>query len=358
MVIYILQREEKILNKRQLFIFWQFGGNNKSYCNQVCPYCYGGKKENRHYWNGDVAKWEQAFVKLDSEHGGAGIYFVMSYGESMGMHGFYEAADMIGRHPTWTLCMVTNLSFDPARLVATQLAKTGRLMLHPCWHPLGMADGDMVKGWERFKKHLLMLRAAKVPFHVLFCWYPPQIKLFPDVFDWLDANNIRVNVRRYIDTVGGLKIGHYQFFGKKYPKYYSDAELGYIYANTCPKVTKYGLDLTSPKGRLCTAGMNMILIKPNGDTSLCADTEFTSCLGNIFDGTFKLATQPCRCPNGVCGGDYGMLHLMDSDFGDLPKHLPNEPFLSIAECSKEGQPVPYPKRTLMLSFLDEIRRGK
>ena len=191
---------------RQIFIFWEFGGDNRSWCNQQCGYyyrgqlyCYGTKnKAMKSFWNGKPEQWEHVFERLDREHGNTGIYFVMSYGESMGMNGFYDCVDIIGRHPTWTLCIVTNLSLCPTRLVNSKLAKDGRLFMHPSWHPYGMPD--RFKGWEIFKKHLLILKEAKVPTHVLFCWWKPQIPLFPEFFQWLDANDFRVNVRRFLET--------------------------------------------------------------------------------------------------------------------------------------------------------------
>lgn len=342
-----------IENQRQIFIFIQFSGNNKSMCNQICPYCYGGKKENKSYWNGNAAAWELALIRLDAMHGGAGVYGVFSYGESMMMPGFYEMVEVFGRHPSWTLAMVTNLSYDPTRLVNTRLVKEGRLMLHPCWHPFGMVD--CVKGWENFKSNLLIMQAAKVPLHVLYLWWKPQIKLFPQYFEWLDAHNIRVNVRRYVGKVGGLKIPFTNIVvgGKDYPKDLTKEERGFIYANTCPKVTKYGLDLVKPTGKICTAGMDMILVKPNGDVALCADMENGPCLGNIFDLDFRLNTQPQACLSGICGGDYGMLHLIDEEFGPNIGRLPNQPFLSIAENLIDTN---YPKRAEMLSCLKKIAK--
>jgi hypothetical protein len=343
--------------KRQLFIFFQFAGNNFSYCNQVCPYCYGGKqKDQQSYWNGDINKWEKAFENLDIQHGNSGIYFVMSYGESMGMQGFYECVDMIGRHPTWTLCIVSNLSFSPERLINTRLVREGRLFLHPCWHPFGMADGNRSRGWAAFKRHLLMLKKAGVPIHVLYLWWKPQISLFPEYFYWLDANNIRVNVRRYVGKIGDYKLPFFRrtFGGKTYPKAYTKAEHGFIYANTCPKVSKYGLDLVSPKGRLCTAGKDMILVKFNGEVAYCADTENTN-IGNVFDPDFRLSNEPIKCPTCLCGGDYGMLHLVDDEFQANPVQLPKDAFLSIAENLQQGSPVPYPKRAEMLKWLKQIK---
>ena len=349
---------------RQLFVFWQFGGDNKSWCNQQCGlyykgemYCYGMKdKAMRSFWNGKPELWEQAFMRLDSEHGNAGIYFVMSYGESLGLDGFYECVDVIGRHPSWTLAVVTNNSITPTRLVNTKLAKDGRLFVHPCWHPYGMPN--RVVGWEIFKKNLLIYRAAGVPVHVLYLWWEPQIKLFPQYFDWLDAHNFRVNVRRFVGSVGGVVLPVLGRVGaKKYPRDYTEAERGFLYANTCPKVTKYGLDLVKPTGRLCSAGKDMILVKCNGDVAYCADLEQT-CIGNVFDSNFKLPVELVRCSAGVCGGDYGMLHLIDYEFGPNIGRLPNQPFLSIAEDLPDGSPVPYPKRVEMLKWLNKIRRNK
>lgn len=336
---------------RQLFVFWEFNGDNSSYCNQTCPYCYGGKKEMKHYWNGDVEGWERAFERL-----GRDIYFVFSYGECMGSHGFYDCVDMIGRHPNWTLCIISNFSFNPRRLLASRLATEKRLFVTACWHPLGVSN--RLRGWEKFKKHLLMVKDAEVPLHVLMVWYRPQIKWFPEHFEWYDQHDIRIGVRRFVEKTGGLKLPfhHRRFFGKYKLSDYSDAERGFIYAATCPKVTEYGLNLASPKGRFCSAGKDMILVKYNGDVSLCADCYgYKYGLGNVFDVNFRLSDNMIRCPVDLCGGDYGMLHLVDERFGSLPNRLWNDTFYSQVENVIQGSPVQYHRHDEMLMWLEKLK---
>lgn len=339
------------MSERQLFVFWQFNGDNSSQCNQKCPYCYGGIKENKHYWSGDIDKWEKAWERL-----GRDIYFVFSYGESLCAKGFYECVEMIGRHPTWTLCIVSNMLCDPSRLIESRLACEGRLFISACWHPLGVEN--RVEGWENFKTNILKLKAAGVPMNVMYLWYPPQIGWFPEYFRWLDSNDFRVSVRRFVGAYGGVKLpfSGRRLGGKCYPRDYSEAEQGYIYAYSSPKVAKYGLRLVPPKGKFCTAGKDLILVKYNGDVSLCADTENTTHLGNIFDADFKLSPLGCVCPNNICGGDYGMLHLFDPEFGDLPERLTNEPFVSQVMSTKQSHPVQYKKREEMLFWIDELRK--
>lgn len=349
------------MSDRQLFVFWQFDGNNTSVCSQKCPYCYGGKKSGVHSWIGDVAKWEEAFARLDRQHGDKGIYFVFSYGESMEMQGFYDCVEMIGKHPNWTLCIVTNASQDMSRLISSRLVKDHRLFISACWHPLG-ANPDRVRGWEIFKRHVLELRGAGVRLNVMYLWYNPQIQWFPEVFQWCDNNNIRVSVRRFVEYDRGLKVPfvNKHLFGKYKLTKYSEAAKGYIYAYAHPKVIKYGLNLVSPKGRECLAGKDLILVKPNGDVSLCADMEDTSCLGNVFDVNFKLSKSTCKCPSKICGGDYGMLHLIDEEFGVLPDRLRGDTFVSIAlgEAQTEYCPVIYQKRSSMLKYLEMIKCEK
>lgn len=341
---------------RQLFVFWQFNGDNTSWCNQTCPYCYGGDKEMRHYWNGNIAGWEQAFARLHRD-----IYFVFSYGEAMGSHGFYECVDMIGEHPTWTLNIITNLSISPERLIHSRLGKEKRVFITACWHPLGVPN--RVQGWEAFKSHLLMLKESEIPLHVMMVWYKPQIQWFPQYFDWCDRHNIRIGVRRFVYPTGPRilrrilrRIYPQQFAGKARLESYTEAEKGYIYAYTCPKVTEYGLNLASPYGKLCTAGQDMILVKHDGTVTLCADCYGTNHeLGNLFDTNFKLKNHPIRCPTNTCGGDYGMLHLMDERFGTLPERLWHDTFISQVEDIPQATPVPYPKRAEMLQWLEQLR---
>jgi hypothetical protein len=344
--------------KRQLFVFWQFNGDNRSFCNQFCVYCYGdnfGKERTRsHCWNGKIVEWEQAFERLDRQHGDAGIYFVFSYGEAMGSKGFKECVEMIGKHPTWTLCIVTNLSYSPEWLIQSTLGREKRVFICGTWHPTGVLP-NLEEGWERFKHHCLMLQAAEIPLHILYCWYPPQIKLFPAYFKWFDEHNIRVGARRFVGKVGGraLPFTHRTLGGKDYPREYTEAEWAYLYSSTCPKVTKYGLKLVQPIGKLCTAGKDMILVKYDGTVGLCADAEGYY-LGNIFDSNFKLSDNLMVCPSKICGGDYGMLHLPDPVFGSLPERLFNDTFFSQVEDIPQGSPVPYHNRTEMLKWLEKI----
>lgn len=323
----------------------------------------------KHYWNGDIDGWEKAFERL-----GRDLYLVFSYGESMGMRGFYECVDMIGRHPTWTLCIVTNLSFSPEKLIASRLGQEKRVFINPCWHPLGVKD--RVQGWESFKKHVLMLKDAGIPTHVLYLWYEPQIKWFPEYFEWLDSHDFRVGVRRYVGNIGGHRVPllgtvrrHVRNFsgkkillsdsigGKNYPQDHTEAELDFLYAITCPKVIEYGIECALTKDKLCSAGKDMILVKHDGEVGLCADAHSFS-LGNIFDESFKLRAEPIRCPITICGGDYGMLHLADERFEPLPSQLWNDTFVSQVEEIRQGSPVHYPNRAEMLKALELIKCQK
>jgi len=337
------------LVERELFVFWQFNGDNQSFCNNTCPYCYGQDKHYRHLWNGRVDLWEQAFTRLNRD-----IYFVFSYGEAFGSKGFYDCVDLIGRHPNWRLCIVTNLSYDPERLILSRLGREKRVFISASWHPLGVKDRFVE--WEKFKKHLLLLKAASIPVHVHYVWYKPQIQWWPQYFMWLDKNDFRASVRRVIKFSSGFKVPVVnKHVGSKFVlSDYTKVEKEYLLASTCPKVIEYGLKLSSPKGQFCSAGQDMILVKHDGDVGLCADKPDYK-LGNIFDETFKLRDCLIRCPAVVCGGDYGMLHMIDRRFGDLPKQLWNDTFISQVEGIRQTSPVLYPDKPKMLRCLEAIK---
>ena len=347
---------------KELFVWWQFNGDNSCYCQLHCPECYGrGTRTYRHYWSGDVDKWEKAFVKVDAQHGNGGIYFVFSYGEALVSKGFYECVEMIGKHPTWTLNIITNLMVSPERLLQTQLTQEKRLFMMPCWHPEGVDDKE--ESWVIFRRHLLMLKAAGVPTHVMMVWFGPVIKDFPRYFKWLDTNNFRVGVRRFVYDSFTKKVFskipkiHGLFNDRYVLKKYLEAEKGYLYAYTCPKVTEYGLKLSSPKGMLCYAGKDMILVKCDGTVKLCASLEGdnTFMLGNIFDSTFWLNVLPVQCPTRNCGGDFGCLVLCDERFGDLPEKMWRDTFISQVENVRQGSPVPYLRRDEMLKFIEVLK---
>jgi hypothetical protein len=339
--------------ERQLFVFFQFNGDNKSFCNQHCPICYGHDKTFLHYWNGDVDKWEKAFERLNRD-----IYFVMSYGEALGSNGFYECVEMIGRHPNWTLCIITNNSYNPDKLLESRLAQEGRLFITACWHPLGVDNCETA--WENFKENLLKYQKARVPLNVSYVWYKPQIHLFPKYFDWLDKHNFRVVVRRYVDTHSAFKIPVIRrmkwFAGKSKLADYTEAERGFLYSLTCDKVRKYGLDLASTLGKPCSAGKDMVLVKYDGTATLCACCYGRQDrIGNIFNPDFKLKEHLTKCPTNTCGGDFGMLHFEDSEFGALPKRLGKDNFLMLVEDTPQSSPVKYEHRKEMLEWLEKLR---
>ena len=317
---------------RSLFVFWQFNGDNQDgWCNLQCVYCYGKNKTMQHKWNGRGEDWEKAFTRFQRP-----IYFVLSYGESMGSRGFPEVTDIIGRHENWECSLVTNLTINPQELLESRLAKEKRLYVHASFHPLGGAD------WEKFKEHLLMLQVAEIPTIVLYLFYPPQIEAWKGYWRWLDEHNIRTCVRRYV--------GEYE--GQHYPESYSPEVKAFFRALLQPKSVKYGLELKRPTGKKCTAGKDMILVHWDGRVSYCADVDYNN-VGNIFDPNFKLSPNPIRCPSRQCGGDYGLLHVEDKEFGPNPEWLWHDPFVCQVEKITGGgsERVHYPNRLEMEKWL-------
>ena len=320
---------------RQLFCFWQFNGDNtEAYCNLHCEYCYGGhNKLLQHKWIGQIDKWERAFERLNRD-----IYFTLSYGEPMGGKGFYEVIDLIGKHENWECCIITNLTYSPEKLLETKLAKDKRVYFGASFHPLGGSD------WETFKKHMLMLKEADIKSMMLYCAYPPQINLIREYWKWCDANNIRFFLRRWVGTLNG----------KRYPFDLDPQDLQFLRDMAQPKTIKYGIDLASPRGRPCTASKDMILVKYDGTIGLCADVpDNYVCHANIFDENFKLNDGMVYCPTNMCGGDYGLLHVIDGEFGDIPKTLWHDVFVAQTENITGGgkERINYPKREAMEKWI-------
>ena len=277
-------------------------------------------------------KWTRAFERLNRD-----IYFTLSYGEPMGSPGFYDVIDIIGNHNNWECCIISNLSFSPEKLLASKLAREGRVYVIGCFHPLGGAD------WEVFKKHALMVN-EKLKFMSMYLFYPPQIEDWKKYWRWFDDNNIRTYVRRYI--------GDYE--GARYPDFYSKEVKQFLRDSSQPKTVKYGLDLTSPRGRVCSASRDMILVHHDGRIGLCADCpENYISRANIFDDNFKLNQSMVYCPTNLCGGDYGLLHMTDGEFGDLPETLWHDCFVAQTENIRGGgkEPVIYPRRSEMEKWL-------
>ena len=278
----------------------------------------------------------------------------------MGSHGFYECVDMIGKHKNWTLNIITNLSYNPKRLLKTQLAKDGRLFVIASWHPLGCKNRK--QAWKNFQKHLLMLKKAQVPTQVMYLWYKPQIKWFPKYFKWFDSNDFRVRLRRHVKTKHPIRTVLFRrilpryFAGKTESAKYSPSELNLLRAFYGEKSRKYCLELASSYGMECSAGKDMILVEYDGTVKLCADcANRNHKLGNIFDPKFHLNTTNICCPTNTCGGTYGMLHLQAKEFEPPPTKLANDTFVSQAEHIPQTSPVAYPNRKEILKCLKKLQ---
>lgn len=315
---------------RQLFLFWQFAGDNHDLCNLHCPYCYGGQnKTGIDHWNNQPEKWEQAFIRLNRD-----IYFTLSYGESMISSGFYPILDIISQHSNWECSLITNLTQDPTRMIDTKVAREGRLYVMASLHPMGGVD------WELFKKHLLMLRDANIKNLVIYLFYPPQISDVNKYFSWCDDHNIRFYVRRYIG----------EYAKKTHPQASPKELLQHILSN--PKTIEYGLNLHSPAGNKCSAGKDLILVHHDGRVSYCADIDNNN-LGNIFDSDFKLSNNDIICPSPICGGDYGLLHMKDKHYPDIPNLLWHDCFVAQTANITGGnnEPVQYPHRREIICWM-------
>lgn len=282
-------------------------------------------------WTGPIEKWESAFERLNRD-----IYFNLSYGESMISKGFPEVVDAIGAHENWETSLITNLSVSPKRLIESKLGRDRRVYIHASFHPLGGAI------WDKFTKYLLMLQEAEIPTIVMYLFYPPQIEAWKEYWGWLDKHNIRTCVRRYI--------GEYE--GKSYPSSYSPQIKEFFASTLQPKSFQYGFELKRTRWKKCTAGMDMFLVRYDGQVSYCADVPGRN-LGSIFDPNFKLNSKPIRCPSPICGGDYGMLHLRDDKFGPNPERLFHDCFVAQCEQITGGgkEPVHYPNRAGMEKWL-------
>ncbi len=316
---------------RPLFVFWQFNGDNSSYCNLKCPYCYQLEKHQKHEWNNKPLEWEQALERLNRP-----LYLNVCYGEPMLAHGFYDILDMIGRHPDWECNLITNLSTSPEKMLNTQVARDGRLYVIASWHPLGGAD------WSKFQSHLLVLQSAEIKTLVMFVLYPPQIESWKQAFPWLDNHNIRTYIRRYYG----------RFEKKTYPQAYSQRDKDFLMAMANhPWSIKYCVNMTSPKRHLCYAGADKILIHSDGQVSTCADVANDN-LGNIFNPDFKLGTDPHICMYHTCGGDHGMLHMVDPEIGDPPDSFGHDCFPIVGTGIRGGgrEPVYYPNRDEMMKW--------
>lgn len=267
-----------VLTRTKTLVLWQYNGRY-AHCNYACPYCYVATSVNKgmHIVH-ELDEWEKAFER---HFGNKDTVFYFSYGEpTMGGKHFYDALEMIGRHPNWQARMTSNVSIPLDRLLSTTLAKEGRLNINASFHPTQVSV-------EKFIEQCNNIRKAGIEPSVIYVMYPDQIddfetKYYPE----FEKNHYRVHIRAF----RGL------YHGKKYPQMYTKEQWEKTARYMDMTNFKYQLHAVMGLGRMSNLGMTHILVDNYGKIEMCDSYVGDRHYGNVFDDKIYLDLEPHPFP--------------------------------------------------------------
>lgn len=290
----------RMVFQTQTVIVWGFNGLYP-FCNYTCEYCYVYSDVNADQFfrkDIDMETWRKA---IKASFGNEKIIFYMAFGEPMMGLGFYKVLDMIAEEPNWAGHMTSNLSAPLERLVQTRLFKEKRMNINGSFHPTQTTP-------ENFLEKILYLREQGVEVPVILVSYPPILKDLEYYVNFFSQQNFLVHVRRFR--------GWYK--GKYYPNSFTDEQRCLI-AKYCDDATiKYMLNESSKNltGKLTYEGMFYLLMDENGDIYDSPDSK-SDYLGNVFDGTVQLYTEPHPYKLNWNGSVNGIAALLETEYEEL-----------------------------------------
>lgn len=139
----------------------------------------------------------------------------------------------------------------------------------------------------RYAESFRTLRDAGFDIVALYVLFPPLLERLADDLEELRSLGVEA-VRAKVFK------GVYQ--GRRYPEGYSDEERELILAHSGEYVFNrpYLDGLLSFRGQACTAGVTSFKVTVTGEVRRCASVPTS--YGNLYDGTFRPASDPEPCP--------------------------------------------------------------
>lgn len=240
-------------------------------------------KFNRYF---SIEKLEKIWDKLYKKYGSLKIE--ITGGEPLSYPNIIELINMLSRKHS--IKVVSDLSVPSIVSDFAARLNPERVEVDMNFHPQ-FAELD------RFIRKALLLKLRGFKNTAYVCAYPPFL-------GYLDYYR-----KRFEDK--GLNFSFLPFIGmyegKKYPESYTQRERAMIlHACFFQERFKYLLNKTRVKGKLCSAGLNYAVIKPNGDVFRCRGYFKRKKLFNIiFDEDFTLYSQTQSCNMVFCpAGEY------------------------------------------------------
>ncbi len=124
-----------------------------------------------------------------------------------------------------------------------------------------------------------------------YVMYPPVIARFPEIYERFKQEGFLLEARAFR--------GVYE--GKTYPKAYTEEERQIFYDKIPSEIDRAAsFESLSFTGVPCSAGKNLIRIRPDGSITRCPHDNEN--LGNMFEGRMQLhdKVKPCAVPHCKC----------------------------------------------------------
>lgn len=267
----------RVVSRRSIIILWQYNGNPCE-CNYACPYCsYDPRTQKGHYFRGTIEGWRQSFK---SAFGNQHLVFYLAHGEPMIGERFYDVLEMVGDEPNWEVRMTSNISVPLDRLVGTRVAREGRLNVNASFHPTQTKIDD-------FLRQVLFLREHGIEVPIIYVMWPPFFKRFEQDFEVFNKHRVLVYIFRFQGV----------FKGKRYPQAYTEEERQFMVRYMDDAMIKYILSFESSFNKPTWSGVDFMIMDNEGNVGYTdAFTPNRYCLGNIFEGTLRLLSEPRPFP--------------------------------------------------------------
>jgi len=277
------------------------------FCNFRCKYCFISTryKQNPEYMGHNIEKIIEAFNRTGF------VWLIhMSGGEPFFQPQFVELCkELTKKH---YISIDTNLSpkkvvydfadqIDPSRIVfvncSLHIEERGRLNLVK----------EFIANYHYLKRYGFKATVNQV-------LYPPVLKRFDEVFEYLKENGIILRPLTFM--------GYYKFW--RYPASYTEEERKRIlkYFEICEEFRatraipipdrKFIYGDLSFKGSLCKAGKKFVAIYYDGDIMRCQSESFK--IGNIFEGELNLFEEPRPCNVEICVCPFYGLKYAEGDY--------------------------------------------
>ena len=257
----------------------RFSWNIHWSCNYRCTYCLFAARWEE-YAKRNVykspAEWEECWGRMHEHYGRC--FLVINGGEPFTYPGFLDIIARISRWH-WPINITTNVSVHLEEF--TSRCDPAKVSLSVSFHPEHHRLDDFLNTVALLRKRGVNLGVIN-----LVAW-PPFI---PDIPRYVEAFKTIGESLKLVPFIGTHE-------GVEYPAGYN-AEQKSILGMSDHWVADKG-----HKGVLCQAGRLGALLLPNGNVARCGQIGDRHIIGNIFEPSFSLLSEPLPCDVPFCPCD-------------------------------------------------------